>query len=1020
MTQQVNRLSQGGRLERGKRIRFWYDNKAYEGYLGDTLASALLANGVRVVGRSFKYHRPRGIYSAGAEEPNALVQLETGAHTEPNRRATEIELYEGLRASSQNCWPSVNFDLGAINSTLSRILPAGFYYKTFMWPASLWMTYEKFIRKSAGLGKTPTEIDPDSYDKTFAHCDVLVIGGGPAGIQAAWTAGYAGARVMLVDENNEFGGALLGESSLSNEFDGEFDVHQWLEQKMSALHKMEHVTVLSRTTVTGYYDYNFLVANQRIHNRPHLHGSEDKSPLGPRERLWKIRAKQVVLATGACERPLVFADNDRPGVMLAGAIRRYINRYGVLPGKRMVILTNNDSAYLTARDAKKAGAEVTIVDVRVNAQSALPQSEPIAQAKALGLHIIENSTISGVGYSRRQIQNVEIMSLNVDGSAVSGVVQTIDCDVIGVSGGWTPTVHLFSQAKGRLKYLDDLHCFVPAQVSINNPCVVAGACRASYELGDCLSEGFEAGSVAAQAAGFDTAHLSLAVVPTNSQTASIRPLWILPCDHPIGQGPKKHFHELHNDSTVADIELAMREGFESVEHLKRYTTTGMGTDQGKTSNINALAVMSKLRNLPIPEIGTTTFRPPYTPLTLGSIVGAERRQLFLQKRRTAMHPWHDKNNAVYEDVGDWKRPYYFPKAGESMHDAVQRECLAARNACALLDASTLGKIDLQGKDTVKLLNMLYTNAWDQLVPGRCRYGLMLNEHGMVFDDGVTTCLSANHYHMTTTSGGAARVMNWIEEWLQTEWTDLEVYATSVTEQWAVASLNGPNARQLLAELTNLPLDNASFPFMSMQTGRVANIPARIYRISFTGELAFEINVPARYGLALWQALMEAGKKYDICPYGTEAMHVLRAEKGFIIVGQDSDGTMTPMDLGMDWIVSKKKSDFLGKRSFTRTDTARTGRKQLVGLLTENANVVLPEGSHVVETVKPKPPMNMLGHVTSSYMSPNVGRSIALAVLKDGFKRKGQTLEVALMDGTSHKVQVTDTVFFDKLGERVHG
>ncbi len=1004
MTGQVNRLKKGGQLNRTRAIRFWYDNKAYEGYPGDTLASALLANGVYLVGRSFKYHRPRGIYSAGTEEPNALVQLETGAYTEPNRRATEIELYEGLRANSQNCWPSVNFDLGAIGSRLSRILPAGFYYKTFMWPASLWMTYERFIRKSAGLGKPPTEIDPDCYDKTFAHCDVLVIGGGPAGIQAAYAAGRAGARVMLLDEKNEFGGALLSDTAAIN---GK-PAGEWVAMRISALKKMADVKLLRSTTVAGYFDYNFLVANQRVneHLGPNAPGTM------PKERLWKIRAKQVVLATGAVERPLVFADNDRPGVMLAGAIRTYINRFAVLPGKNIVILTNNDSGYLTALDAQNVGAQVHVVDLRQK-----PDSELVNQAKHLGVGIIENNTITAVDYARGKIKKVEIMALNDDGSDVVGSPRSLVCDVVGVAGGWTPTVHLFSQAKGKLEFLAEQHCFVPEQMSINNSAVAAGACRASYKLADCLAQGFAAGCTAARLAGFGTDDLTPDASASELRTGPLRPLWILPCDHPIGRGKKKHFHELHNDATVADIELAAREGFESVEHLKRYTTTGMGTDQGKTSNQNALTVIAGLRNVTVPEVGITTFRPPFTPLGFGSIVGHDRRGLFLQKRKTAMHPWHDNHRAVYEDVGDWKRPFYFPKAGESRHEAVQRECLAVRNACGLLDASTLGKIDLQGPDTAGLLNMLYTNAWNQLAPGRCRYGLMLNEHGMVFDDGVTTCLAENHYHMTTTTGGAARVMNWIEEWLQTEWPEMQVYATSVTEQWAVAALNGPNSRKVLEKLTDLPLDSESFPFMTMQEADVASIPARIYRISFTGEIAFEINVPARYGLTLWKALMQAGKEHNICPYGTEAMHVLRAEKGFIIVGQDSDGTMTPMDLGMDWIVSKKKQDFLGKRSFNRTDTARPGRKQLVGLLTADPEFVLPEGAHVVETLKPKPPMVMLGHVSSSYMSPNVGRSIAMAPIKDGFKRKGQTLNVALMDGSSQKVTVTDPIFFDKQGER---
>ena len=1004
MTEQAYRLDQGGKLDRSKTIRFWFNDTAYEGYRGDTLASALLANGVQLVGRSFKYHRPRGVYSAGSEEPNALVQLESGPHTEPNRRATEVELYEGLRATSQNCWPSVNFDIGAINSVLAPFFPAGFYYKTFMWPASLWMTYEKFIRKAAGLGKSPEEIDPDFYDKTFAHCDVLVIGGGPAGIQAAYAAGKSGARVMLVEEKCDFGGSLLNEPT---EINGN-ESPQWIEERLSELRSMPEVTLLNRTTLTGYYDYNFLIANERVGD----HLGPTNSGRTVKERLWKIRAKEVVMATGAIERPMVFADSDRPGVMLASAVSSYINRFGVLPGKNIVFFTNNDSAYSSALAAKNAGATVQVIDIRHK-----PEGDLISQATDAGIVITTNSSITAVGYSKGRIKSVDTMQLSNNGDDVVGSAQTIECDLVGVSGGWNPTVHLFSQSKGKLKYLEDKFCFVPDQTSINNSVVVAGACRASYKLSDCLNEGFEAGCSAAQKAGFSTDNLAPDSVCDDPEMGAIRPLWVLPCDHPVGKGKKKHFHELHNDATVADIALAAREGFISVEHLKRYTTTGMGTDQGKTSNLNAMTVMSEIQGKTVPEVGTTTFRPPYTPLSFGSIVGHDRRDLFLQKRKTPMHPWHEKNNAVFEDVGDWKRAFYYPKVGEDMHAAVQRECLETRNKCGLLDASTLGKIDLQGKHAVDLLNMLYTNAWSQLAVGRCRYGLMLNENGMIIDDGVTTRIAENHYHMTTTTGGAARVMGWIEEWLQTEWPDKEVYATSVTEQWAVASLNGPNARKVLEKLTDLALDSDTFPFMSMKTATVAGIPARIYRISFTGELSFEINVPARYGLALWQAIMQAGDEFGITPYGTEAMHVLRAEKGFIIVGQDSDSTMTPMDMGMDWIVSKKKEDFVGKRSFSRTDTARPDRKQLVGLLTDNPKFVLPEGAHVVKELKSAPPMEMLGHVTSSYMSPNVGRSIAMAMIKDGFNRKGQTLHVPAMDGSSQTVKVTDPIFFDTQGER---
>jgi len=993
------RLAKGGRLNRSKKVRFWYDNKGYEGYEGDTLASALLANGVHRIARSFKYHRPRGIYSAGSEEPNALVQLESGAHTEPNRRATEVELYEGLTAASQNCWPSVGVDIGAINSRVARLLPAGFYYKTFMWPAALWTTYEKFIRRAAGLGKSPTEIDPDHYDKLHAHCDVLIVGAGPAGLQAALSAGRSGARVMLIDEKPFFGGSLMGDNALIDEAPAD----QWIRKVVAELKQLPEVTLLNRTTVTGYYDYNFLVANQRV--TEHL-GPNHKTG-GPKERLWKIRAKQVVMATGSIERPLVFADSDRPGVMLCHALRTYINHFAVLPGKSIVIITNNDSAYHTVLDVRTAGAQVEVVDVRRNPAGAL-----LDQAREQGIHIHENSSITAVDYRRGKLRGVEIMQLDDRGEAVRGVPNGLTCDLVAVSGGWTPTVHLFSQGKGKLSFIEEQNCFVPAQRAINNPGFEAGACKATWPLAACLKEGAKAGVAAAIAAGYENA--TCAEIPGTEEWSfgASRAMWILPTDHPIGQGPKKHFHELHNDATVADIELAAREGFISIEHLKRYTTTGMGTDQGKTSNLNALTVMSEIRGVPIPEVGTTTFRPPYTPLSFGSIVGHDRRQLFVQKRKTAMHPWHDRHGAVYEDVGDWKRPFYFPRPGESMHDAVRRECLAARSSVGIVDASTLGKIDIQGPDARRLLNMVYTNAWNKIAPGKCRYGLMLNEHGMVFDDGVTTCLGENHFHMTTTTGGAARVMGWLEEWLQTEWPEWQVYCTSVTEQWAVASITGPDAGKLLAELCDQPLDDASFPFMSMQHFTVADIPARVFRISFTGDLTYEINVPARYGLALWEALIEAGQKYELCPYGTEAMHVLRAEKGFIIAGQDTDGTVTPMDLGMDWIVSETKGDFLGRRSFARSDTSRSGRKQLVGLLTEDPSFVLPEGVHVVEQLKDKPPMAMLGHVTSSYMSPNVGRSIAMALIKDGFNRKGSSLDVSLMDGSSHRVTVTDPVFLN--------
>ncbi|MCY4314340.1 MAG: 2Fe-2S iron-sulfur cluster-binding protein, partial [Gammaproteobacteria bacterium] len=682
MKKQINRLEHDARLNRRKSIRFWFDNRAYEGYEGDTLASALLANGVHLVGRSFKYHRPRGIYTAGSEEPNALVQLEEKAYTEPNRRATEIEIYEGLIAHSQNCWPSCKLDIGIVNSWFSRILPAGFYYKTFMWPASFWMIYEKYIRKAAGLGRSPAEPDPHFYDKTYAHCDVLVIGGGPAGIQAAIAAGQTGCRVILADEKSEFGGMLLSENMLINGM----PCHEWIESKTAELKTMSNIVLLNRTTVTGYYDYNFLVANQRVSE----HLGPRVSVNSPKERLWKIRARQVVMATGAIERPLVFGDNDRPGIMLASAIRTYINRYSTLPGKNCVILTNNDSAYHAALDIADEGGQVSIIDVRTNPAGAMADS-----AASRGIRILANSTVAGVGYSRGRLRYLEAMELSDDGLEAVGKKQKLPCDLVGISGGWNPTIHLFSQSRGKLKFNENHHCFLAGRPSQDNPVILAGSCQATWFSRECMEEGHAAGCEAAKRAGFSADQQFDGVKTGQLEYSPQRPLWILPGGHPIGQGKTKHFHELHNDATIGDIHLAVREGYESVEHLKRYTTTGMGTDQGKTSNLNALAALSETRNLPIPELGVTTFRPPYTPLTMGSIVGHDCGDLFHQKRKTPMHPWHDQAHAVYEDVGDWKRPRYFSLGNEAMHAAVQRECRQVRQTGGLLDASTLGKIDLQ-------------------------------------------------------------------------------------------------------------------------------------------------------------------------------------------------------------------------------------------------------------------------------------------------------------------------------------
>ncbi|MFM0327210.1 sarcosine oxidase subunit alpha family protein [Caballeronia glebae] len=994
---QQNRLPSGGRINRAIPLTFTFNGRTYQGLQGDTLASALLANDVHFVARSFKYHRPRGIVTAGVEEPNALVQLERGGHTIPNARATEIELYQGLAATSVNAEPSLEHDRMAINQKFARFMPAGFYYKTFMWPRSFWPKYEERIRHAAGLGKAPEVVDPSRYDKRFAHCDVLVVGAGPAGLAAARTAGSSGARVILVDDQPELGGTLL---SISEAIDGQ-PAHAWVRNISRELASMPEVTVLTRSTAFGYQDHNLVTVTQRLtdHLAVYTRG-------GTRERLWKIRAKQVILATGAHERPLVFGNNDLPGIMLASAISTYIRRYGVLPGRRVVIFTNNDEGYRAALDLKASGADVTVVDPRVSSTGELPRL-----AARNGIAIV-NKAVIVEAKGKERVQSVAVSGY-VDGR-IGAQMATLGCDLVGMSGGWNPVVHLFAQSGGKAAWNDNKSCFVPG-TSMQAECSI-GAARGAFQLPEALDDGINAGRQAAQACGF--AKCVVAKWQANlTAEEHLLPLWLVANRADVSRGPKR-FVDFQNDVSAADIFLAAREGYHSVEHVKRYTALGFGTDQGKLGNINGMAILASALGKTIPETGTTTFRPNYTPVTFGTIAGRELGDYLDPIRKTCIHPWHEAHGAAFEDVGNWKRPWYYPKKGEDLHAAVARECMAVRNSVGILDASTLGKIDIQGPDASTLLNWMYTNPWSKLEIGKCRYGLMLDENGMIFDDGVTVRLAEHHYMMTTTTGGAARVLNWMERWLQTEWPNLKVHLNSVTDHWATFAVVGPNSRKVLQKVcSDIDFANTAFPFMTYRNGTVAGAAARVMRISFSGELAYEVNVPANFGRGVWEELMNAGREFDITPYGTETMHVLRAEKGYIIVGQDTDGSVTPFDLGMGGMVAKK--DFIGKRSLSRSDTQRAGRKQLVGLKTVDPRITLTEGAQIVTTAAAQGITPMLGHVTSSYMSPILHRSIALAVLKGGLDKLGQRVFVSMSATQCVEAEVCSPVFYDPEGARQH-
>lgn len=995
--------TQGRLLNRDRALQFSFNGKQFKGFEGDTLASALLANDQMLVGRSFKYHRPRGIVAAGAEEPNALVNLGTDGRFEPNQRATTTELFDGLLATSQNHWPSLEFDVGAINTALARFMPAGFYYKMFIHPRPLWKhVYEPFIRQAAGLGKAPKARDADCYEHFYAFCDVLVIGGGIAGLHAAKAAADTGARVIVLEQTAHWGGRAPVDGG---EVDGTPAVAA-VDALVAKLSAMENVTLRARTMGAGVYDHGYVLGYERLTD--HAPDAD-----GPRHRLWRIRARHIVTATGAIERPLSFAGNDIPGVMLASAVRDYVVNFGVSAGDRTVVVTNNDDAYRTALVLKNAGLTVPAI---LDARTLTEDSVLVAEAKAAGIRVLMGHGIAKVKGGKR-VTGVSICAQAGEGAPL----EEIACDAVAMSGGWSPAVHLWSHCGGKLIWDENFAMFRPdvdkAPIGADGTAFVspAGAANGHFGLMELLGDAHAMGQGAAEAAGFSPKRVP-APEGTCAEEAPMAPVWMMP----QGAGAElrsKSWLDYQNDVKVSDIQLAAQEGFESVEHAKRYTTLGMATDQGKLSNINGLAILSDALNQPIPQTGTTTFRPPYTPISMGAIGGEARGEVFQPLRRTPLHDWHQANGADWEPVGHWRRPYAFVRPGEKVHDAVMREVRNTRENLGLLDASTLGKIIVKGPDAGRFLDMLYTNMMSTLKPGKCRYGLMCSENGFLIDDGVVARIDDDTFLCHTTTGGAERIHGHMEEWLQTEWWDWKVYVANVTEQYAQIAVVGPNARKVLERLGGMDVSKEALGFMEWADGTLGGFAVRAYRISFSGELSYEIAVRASEGQAFWDALMEAGQEFGVMPYGTEALHILRAEKGFIMIGDETDGTIIPQDLGLHWAISKKKEDYLGKRAQSRSHMTDPERWQLVGLETVDGSV-LPDGAYAVaDGTNANGQKNVQGRVTSTYFSPNLNKGIAMGLVLHGPDRMGEVIDFPGTDGKTYQARIVSPVFYVPEGEK---